>query len=257
MRSLPDLRQRPGPVFGTCVSFFSPELIETCGLLGFGWVLLDAEHTPLSHAECRNLVRAADVVSLPCIVRVPEVRAAVIEGFLDGGVLGIMAPGISSAQQAAELVKAVKFSPQGQRGSAGRTRAADYGLNRARADFYRAANTATLTVALIETRPGLDALEDIMNVPGLDYVAIGPNDLALSMGVSDGGDAPVLREVLADAQRRIQARGKPQLVVVSSAREAALASMAGAQLIAVSDSALFASAASSFLSIGSMPPAPS
>jgi 4-hydroxy-2-oxoheptanedioate aldolase len=246
MRALPDLRHRSRPAVGVCLSLLCPELIEMCGLLGFQWVLLDAEHTPLDHAACRTLVRAADVVGLPCIVRVAENRPSLVEGFLDSGALGIMAPHVRSAAEAQALVAAVKFSPEGARGAASRTRAAGYGLTGSKADFYCNSNATTLTVALIEDRGGIDALDEIMNVPGLDYIAIGANDLGLSMGAQV--DDPEFRALLSRAQDRIRSHGKPQVAVVSDAAEAKVAISAGARLIAISDAVLLAGAARTFLS---------
>jgi 4-hydroxy-2-oxoheptanedioate aldolase len=248
MRALPDLRHPSRPALGVCLSLLCPELVEMCGLLGFQWVLLDAEHTPLDHAACRNLVRAADVVGLPCIVRVAENRPSIVEGFLDSGALGIMAPHVTSAAEAQALVAAVKFSPEGTRGAASRTRAAGYGLTGSKADFYRNANATTLTVALIEDRRGIDVLDEIMNVPGLDYLAIGANDLRLSMGTATPADDPAFRALLSGARDRIRSHGKPQVAVVSDAAEANVAISAGARLIAISDAVLLAGAARTFLS---------
>ena len=247
MRALPDLRHSPRPALGVCVSLLCPDFIEMCGLVGFQWVLLDAEHTPLDHAACRNLVRAADGVGMPCIVRIPEIRPAIIEGFLDSGALGILAPDVASAADAAALVAAVKFSPEGRRGAASRTRAADYGLAGSKTDFYRRSNAGTLTVALIESPQGLQALDEILAVPRLDYVALGASDLRLSAEAAGPVDESAFQALLSDTQARIRARGMPQVAVVTDATEARTAIAAGAQLVAVADTALFAGAARAFL----------
>lgn len=233
--------------WGVHLSFLCPELIEFCGFLGFEWLFLDAEHSPLDHRLCHDLVRAADVARLPCLVRVPHVTASVIEGFLDAGVLGILAPNVSSAEEARALVAAVKFGPAGTRGAAARSRAADYGLTHSPSRYMRLANRATLTAALIETRQGIDDLESIMAVPGLDCIALGPNDLGLSIGSDAGMTDPRVRALIEGAQARIRAYGKPQLAVVSGAHQARAAAATGATLIAISDAALLADAGRSFL----------
>jgi 2-keto-3-deoxy-L-rhamnonate aldolase RhmA len=171
----------------------------------------------------------------------------VIEGFLDSGALGIIAPNVSSATDAAALVAAVKFGPEGQRGAASRTRAASYGVTESKHAFRCRSNATTLTVALIESRAGLDALEAILAVPGLDYVAIGANDLALSMGVQAPLDNPSFQALLKDMQARVRACGRPQVAVVADATEASAAIAAGAQLIAIPDTVLLADAARTFL----------
>lgn len=241
------LRSTDRAAWGVHLSFCCPELIEFCGYLGFEWLLLDAEHMPLNHEVCRQLVRAADVANLPCVVRVPKIEASVIEGYLDVGAIGILAPSVGSVADARALVAAVKFSPDGTRGAAARSRAANYGLTRSPADYARHANEMTVTAALIETQQGIDNLDAIMAVPGLDYVAIGPNDLAFSLGSGVGMQDPRVRTLIESAQERMRAQRKPQLTVVSDSHQARKAALAGAKLIAVSDAALLASAGSSFL----------
>lgn len=239
---------REGEVaWGVCLSFFCPEVIELCGLLGFDWLFLDAEHTPLDRRLCRELVRAADVVGMPCMVRVPEINASVIEGFLEAGVLGIMAPNVSSAAQARALVAAVKFSPEGSCRASGKSRGASYGLANSPAEYARLSNQATFTVALIETQEGIDQSESIMAAPGLDYVALGPNDLGHSLGVNDGMANPQVRAIVDCARARFQAYGKPQVAIVADAAQAREAVATGATLVAVPDATMLAGAGRSFL----------
>lgn len=226
---------------GVHLSFLCPELIEFCGLLGFKWLLLDAEHQPLTAHLCRDLVRAADLMEMPCFVRVPEIKAPVIESFLDVGVRGILAPGVSSAADAEALVAAVKFSPEGRRGAAGKSRAARYGLSQTAEDYIRRANQVTLTAVLVETQQGIESLESIIAVPGLDYISLGPNDLGLSRGIHRGANDPRVRALIDDAQARLRIHAKPLLAIVSTATDAQQAVAAGARLVAVSDAALLAS----------------
>jgi len=244
---LPGLWRKENAAWGVHLSFFCPELIEVCGLLGFEWIFLDAQHMPLNPHRCRELVRAADVVGLPCVVRVPEIEGPVIEGFLDIGVLGIVAPNVATATDARRLVTAVKFSPHGERGAAANSRSATYGLTSSPADYFRQANERTFTAALIESQMGVENLESIMAVPGLDYIAIGATDLGLSMGIGGGVSDARVRAIVEAARARMIAYGKPQLTVVTDAEQGRMAAAAGAMLIAVPDIALFAAAARSFL----------
>jgi 4-hydroxy-2-oxoheptanedioate aldolase len=236
-----------GVSVGLYLQSLSPDIVELCGHLGFEWLFLDAEHLPVSHGLCRDLVRAADVVGMPCLVRVPQIEPAVIEGFLDAGVRGILAPRVCSARDAQALVAAVKFHPEGERRSASNSRAANYGLTQSRSEYYRAANERTFTAALIETRGGLDRLDEIASVPGLDYIAIGPNDLGLSMGITEGLADPRVQELVTGAQARLRSSGTPQLAVATDVKQAQAAVAAGATLIAVPDSALLAAAGKAFL----------
>jgi len=246
-RSLKEACQQETVTWGVHLSFHCPQMIEFLGLLGFQWLFLDAEHQPLSHERCRDLVRAADVVGMPCLVRVPEIKPWVIEGYLDAGVIGILAPHVDSAEQARTLVAAVKLGPEGERRTADRSRACDYGLTRSPAEHRAWSNQNIVTVALIESVRGLDALESIMAVPGLDCVAVGPNDLGRSLGIDTGMADSRVRARVHEAEARIKAYGKPHLTVVTDASHARAARASGARLIAVSDAALLEAAGCLFL----------
>jgi 4-hydroxy-2-oxoheptanedioate aldolase len=211
--------------FGLYLNFLCPQVIELSGQLGFEWLFLDAERLPLPPHASRELVRAADMAGLPCLVRVPELEPSVIAAFLDMGVRGILAPRIGSAHDAHALVAAVKFRPAGQ--------------------GYRHGNQ--IAAALVETRSGLDHLDEIAAVPGLDYIAIGPNDLGRSIGIADGLANPLVRELVERAQAQLRALGKPQVAVASDVTQTRAALAAGATLVAVPDSALLAGAARAFL----------
>lgn len=244
---LESFRRNDGVAWGVQLSFLCPEVIEFCGVLGFHWLFLDAEHTPLDRRLCRELVRAADVVGMPCMVRVPQIEASVIEGFLESGVVGIMAPNVASAAEARSLIAAVKFTPEGACHASAKSRAASYGLAHPPEEYARLANQATFTAALIESQAGIDQMDAILAVPGLDCVSLGPNDLGLSLGVAGGMANPQVRAIVEGARARIKASGKPQVAVVGDAVQAREAVTTGATLVAVSDAALLAGAARSFL----------
>jgi 4-hydroxy-2-oxoheptanedioate aldolase len=235
-----------GVAVGVHVSFPTPEWIECLGLLGFDWIFLDAEHAPLDVHRARDLVRAADVTGIPVLVRIPEISAPLIESFLDIGVRGILAADVRTEAQAHRLVAAVRFPPRGTRGAAARSRAAHYGLKGSPADFIRHAHEGVLIAALLESVEGLDRLDAIAAVPGLDALAVGISDLALSMGATDAAD-PRVQQTFAAAERRIKASGKHRVAVVSSLAQGEEQTRAGANLIAVSDLALLCDAGRAFL----------
>jgi 4-hydroxy-2-oxoheptanedioate aldolase len=114
-------------------------------------------------------------------------------------------------------------------------------------EYCNAANRATFTAVLLESREGIENLEAILAVPGLDYVGIGTNDLALSFAV--GGHeprAPELSDVIERARTRIKTAGKP-IVVVSTREQAQEAAALGAGLVAVPDVVLIEVAGREFL----------
>jgi len=231
------------------LSFLSAEWVEFCGWTGFEWLFLDAQRTRLNPHLCCELVRAASLVGMFCLVRVKSINDPEIEGYLDTGVLGILAPNISTAAQAQALVAAVKFSPTGSRAAASRSRAARYGLTQSPSKYYHEANEHTFCAALIETEAAINNIDSILTVPGLDYLAIGTNDLALSLGSHLGNADPRVRAMVEHVSERIQAAGKPQIAVAADADLVHTAAAQGACLIAVPDIDLVGRAARSFLQI--------
>jgi len=243
--------------WGLHLSFLNPDLVESCGALGFHWLFLDGERTAVTPANCRELVRAADLAGMFCLARVTGIHTTEIEGYLDAGVLGILAPNISNAEQAEALVCAVKFPRRGRRRASTHSRAASYGVcndsGRAtligahQARHFHTANAATFTAALIENQAGIEHLEEILAVPGLDFLALGPSDLALSLGC-DNSDHPRVKTLLDAARRRLTAARRPQIAVIDESQSAAEAVAQGSTLVAIPDAVLLNSAGLRFLS---------
>jgi 4-hydroxy-2-oxoheptanedioate aldolase len=241
-----NLHSLDAPALGVLVTLHCAELVELYGLLGFTWLLLDAEHAPLGPRTCRELMRAADLARLPCVVRVPEIRQSVIEGFLDAGASGILASDVQSADDVRALVAAVRFAPEGRRGSAPISRAAQFG-QLASPQYTQQANELILIGALLESRRAIEQLDAILAIPELDCVAVGPNDLGLSLGVADGARNQQVRALVDHAGRAIGAAGKKRMTVVADAAAAGQAIADGDMLIAVPDVRLIAHAGIEFL----------
>jgi 4-hydroxy-2-oxoheptanedioate aldolase len=221
-RVVRNLRALDAPAIGVLVTFQCVELVELYGRLGFDWLMLDAEHAPLSAQTCRELTRAANGAGLPCVVRVPEIRPGVIESLLDAGASGILASGVESAGDVRPLIAA--------------------------------ANELTLTAALIESRRAIEQLDSILAIPELDCVAVGPNDLGLSIGTTEGARDQRVRMLVDVADRAIAAAGKKRMTVVSDPEAVSRAIAGGAMLIAVPDSTLIAHAGNEFVARACRPP---
>lgn len=179
------LRQRLAEgdvVYGPFMKLASPQIVEIAGYAGFDFIILDTEHGPLSFESIENLVRAAEAAGISPVVRVYENNPALISRALDVGAEGILAPHISTPQEAASLTTASRFAPQGERGVCRYVRAARYTAVD-RYDFFKQANEATLVMALVEGKEGLANLEAILSTPGLDAVFVGPYDLSQSLGI--------------------------------------------------------------------------
>lgn len=179
-----DLRRRIGraPVIATSVLVPSPMIVEALARTSYDAICIDSEHTPVTIAGLEEMIRAADVHGMPSIVRVPEAGVHVGR-VLDCGADGIIAPRIESAAQAADVVRRSRYAPEGARG-AGPGRGSGYGAELA--EHVVEANANVMVAIQIETSTGLEHVDEILAVPGLDAVVIGPFDLALSLGVEVG-----------------------------------------------------------------------
>ena len=184
-----------------------PEMVEILGLLGADYVWLDGEHGPLGLPEMAGLVRAAECVGITPLARVPRNAPDVILGYLDAGVQGIIVPMVQTREEAEAVVRAVKYYPEGKRGI-GYGHAQDYYLKQPLAEYIKEANRETAVICQCETKEGLDNLEEIVQVPGVDIIMIGPMDLSQSLGIPGQYDHPLEEEAIAQAKRTIINSGK-------------------------------------------------
>jgi 4-hydroxy-2-oxoheptanedioate aldolase len=177
---LPGLLKGDKPLFGIFVGLASPAVVEMCGHAGFDFVIIDNEHGPASIETTEHLIRAARCANIIPIVRTLEPE---ILRILDIGASAIQVPQVNTAEQARRIVAAAKYPPVGNRGAAFSPRAAGYGFFGGAA-HAKASNEGLGVILMIETREALDNLDEILTVPGIDALFIGPNDLSFSMGYS-------------------------------------------------------------------------
>ena len=175
------LIQKGEKVLGVLMGFNSPSFVEFCALAELDFVMFDCEHGPMSVESIENLVRAAESFGITPLARVPHNEPSTILRFLDAGVMGVMVPHIESAADAAAIVQAVKYPPLGERGL-GPARAGDYLARGKVTDYVDMANGETLVIALVESARGVENVEEIAAVPGVDVVQLGPSALSMSMG---------------------------------------------------------------------------
>ncbi|CAG0968546.1 partial 5-keto-4-deoxy-D-glucarate aldolase, partial [Gammaproteobacteria bacterium] len=172
------------PIFGALLKMPAPPAVELCALGGMDFVLLDAEHGSIDVHVAEEMVRAAEASGIAPFVRVPDTSASTMTRYLDIGVMGIQAPNISSKEEALHVVQCCRYFPEGKR-TTGKTRAACYGAESNLASYMKEANRELLVAVVIEDQQGLENMDDILDVQGLDVICVGPLDLAHSMGLSD------------------------------------------------------------------------
>ena len=168
-------------VMGIFSKTCDPGFIEVLGYAGVDYVIIDLEHGPNSVERVQNLIRGAQVAGIMPIVRVKESCASVMGEVLDIGAGGIQVPQITTRAEAEAVIKRTKFAPMGERGVCRFVRAAKYSA-KDRFEYFKDENEK-VTVLQIEGQEGIDNIDDILTVDGIDVLFIGPYDLSQSLGV--------------------------------------------------------------------------
>lgn len=191
---------------GLWVSLASAYSTEIVAGSGFDWLLLDGEHSPNDPITILAQLQAAAPYPVTPIVRPAWNDKVLIKRYLDVGAQSLLIPYVQTAEEANAAVEAVRFPTRGVRGVAGLTRATRFGRV---ADYTRRAEEELCLLVQIETRQGLDHLEAIARMDGIDGVFIGPADLAAGLGHLGDQGHPEVQSAIQDAIRRIKACGKP------------------------------------------------
>jgi 4-hydroxy-2-oxoheptanedioate aldolase len=175
----------PGPLFWAMAMIPDPAAASALGSSGLDCVVLDAEHGDFTDTSMRACVDALRPTPASTMVRTASAVRAEIQRVLDLGIDGVLVPHIGSAAEAAAVVRAARFSPEG-------TRRSDQGLNAAR--HAKHANSRTAVMVIIESRRGVENAAEIAAVPGLDGIVVGPSDLTADLGVPGRLEHPSFRE---------------------------------------------------------------
>ena len=196
------------PVFGVSVMSPSPQIVEMVAAAGFDWVLLDCEHGTLTLESVELMAMAAEASGITAIARPVSRSAEHILQVLDRGVMGVQVPHVNTAQDARDVIAAVKYHPLGRRSLAAGTRAAVYDAHGTLADHVKAANEATLIAVQLEDREAIDNIDELLGVDNIDVFFIGPSDLSQSMGHPGNPKAPPVAQAIDSSFRKMLAAGR-------------------------------------------------
>ena len=180
------------------------EAVRIAKTAGFDSLYIDLEHSSFSIETTSQLCIMALEAGLPALVRVPANTPEYLSRVLDGGALGVIAPGVRNAAEAKAVVAAAKYPPLGARGLSGALPQLGYRSVPA-AQALPALNAATMVVVQFESAASLAAMEEIIAVDGVDLVMIGTNDLMADLGIAGEFDHPKVRDAY---QRTIAACAK-------------------------------------------------
>jgi 2-keto-3-deoxy-L-rhamnonate aldolase RhmA len=188
---------------GTTITIGHPDVAEALAYLGYDWIMIDTEHAPLDVAMVQVLLQAMSYSKTIPLVRVPWNDLVLVKRTLDIGAHGVVVPWVNSKEEAMRAVQSVRYPPEGLRG---------FGPRRAAmrdSEYVQTANDAVFLGVQIETKKGVDNIDEILSVKGVDAALVGPADLSLSLGKIGKYDDPVF----VDAMDRIATSAKRHEVI--------------------------------------------
>lgn len=215
------------PRLGICFMYPCAGMIERIGP-DWDWIWLDAQHGQMGYRDVISLVRACDLIDRPAYVRVAGHEPGRIGQILDMDVAGVIVPSVETPQEAEALVRAAKLPPLGRRSYGGRRV-----IDRRSRDYFKQANERAMLIVQIETPTGIENVESIAEVPGVDALFFGPDDMRLRRGFAM--DAPPGEDILkTDLERMILAcrnSGKKAVTVAVTPGMLTLAGTLGVDLV--------------------------
>jgi 2-dehydro-3-deoxyglucarate aldolase len=225
---------------GCWSSLANPVTTEILGLAGFDWLLLDGEHAPNDiNSFILQLMALKDSPSAP-FVRPQWNDPVLIKRLLDAGFYNFLVPFVESADEAARAVSATRYPPRGIRGVSVAMRSNRYGTVK---DYQSIIDDNIVMTVQIESRKGVDAIDAICAVDGVDAIFIGPSDLAAGFGYLGNPSHPEVQAAMQHVIARTRQAGKPVGILAPAEADARRYIDMGVTMIAVgSDQGLFRAA---------------
>jgi 4-hydroxy-2-oxoheptanedioate aldolase len=181
--SLPELWREGGTALGAWLFLRDPLLAEAAGTAGYDYVCIDMQHGFTDLDQMATLLHALARTPAVPVVRVTWNEPGLIGRALDAGALGIIIPLVNSPEDARRAVDACRYAPTGSRSYGSLGASTRYGP-----DYARTANERVACIPMIETRAAVERIDEILAVPGIDAVYVGPSDLSLTYGLAPAAD---------------------------------------------------------------------
>ncbi|HEY8454882.1 MAG TPA: aldolase/citrate lyase family protein [Actinopolymorphaceae bacterium] len=233
--SRPNLRTRLAepahPVVATFVLLPRVEIVESLTYAGFDGVVLDLEHGPIEPSDLPALVAAGHGAGGFVLARLGDASPTTVGKVLDTGVDGIVVPHVGGADDARNVANAGRFPPLGERSLNPYVRAAAYDAG---PGFTSDANDTVAILVMVEGRDGLANLDDILQVPGIDAVFVGPVDLSAALDRPGEPEHPEVVRAVEQILRRVASRGLAGAVYCPTPEAANRWLLCGARLVVVS-----------------------
>ena len=168
--------------FGIFIKCPQIEIIETCGISNLDFVVIDMEHTPIGPSDLKPLILASEARKIEVMLRIPVNKEEYFKWALDLGFKSIQVPQVTNAIDATNAIKQSFFYPLGERGLCRFVRAAEYSSKSKENYLLDSSNDVQITLQ-IEGSAGIKNIDEILSVPGVQSIMIGPYDLSQSLGV--------------------------------------------------------------------------
>jgi len=204
---------------GTFLELGSATAAECLGLSGLDYVIIDTEHGPFNPQSALEFIRAAKLYNITPFARVQEISRSAILKLLDVGAMGIVVPCVNSVAEAEQIVSYGKYAPLGERGVANTAGSgfwfedyASHGLPH----YFEVSNRESMLLPQCETAGCLEYLEEIVALPGIDGIFVGPFDLSTAMGIPGQFDKPEFKDALRHIQGVCAAAKKPSIIYAAN-----------------------------------------
>ena len=212
-------------VIGTMHQIANAMVSECLGVSELDFFVADMEHAPFDAEGLRSVIMAAELRGTTPLCRIPNVSKESVQQALDLGAMGIVAPGIETPEEVFALVRFAKYIPDGKRGFCF-TRTSAFGYDafaKNPNEYIKTCNEQTLVIPQCETRQCVEGIEEILAIPGVDGIFVGPFDLSVSLGCPADFGSPVFKDAI---KRVLEACGKAGKFAITFAVDAAMAKAA-------------------------------
>ncbi|MDZ4737965.1 MAG: aldolase/citrate lyase family protein [Rhodospirillaceae bacterium] len=217
-------------VYGSFLNAGSLVVADLLAACGYDCLMIDGEHSPVGFETAQAMAIAVQGRGVAALMRIAANDPVMVKRALDIGIDGIMIPAISSRAEAEAAVRAFRFPPEGVRGVAVPVvRASEYGVH---TEHYLAEGRhKTLLICQIETRAGVEAIEEIVAVDGIDMLFVGPYDLSANLGYLGQPDHPEARTAIAHVEQVARRAGRWLGTIETAARPAPALFADGFQMV--------------------------
>ncbi len=192
-----------------------PNLVRLTKASGADFMVVDCEHGYFDYSQVAAIAAIGSTAEYPIIVRIPEINRGCIQKYLDSGVEGIWAPDVRTVEAARALVAFSKYEPLGKRGISTMRPHSEYNPGKL-TDYIQKANDKTMVFLQIESREGADNLDTMLDIPGIDGVFVGPNDMACDLGHTGNFNTPDMEACIDDVLGACKKHHVPCGIVASN-----------------------------------------